>query len=633
MHPDELLMARITLPEEIVVQIVNEACRAAEDGASAEEHGQKSTGAVIPPTHGGLALHQVDRNTARNVMLVCRTWYRLGVPWLYGFPKLASPSQIPQFMHALTQRPCLGAFVRGLVLGPPEPPAPIHPAVFHSYEHAFALTPEVKTKGGAYPCDPHGSLLPHTVELDIAENAALHIGGVGEHGIDLFTPGFDREGEWIGLDLWYVRLHEVKALLRWVRALAYQARSTWASEYAAGWDASKAWALMRDEVEEAGACWHAFLFESSDQVHPLLRQRTGTRHDPSDWGGHAHTPLPLPDALPVEQYEVLHVLQWRTVQAWPARLRSRLPRWLCAILAQAQAYGQWLAQAATAKERAAISTDPYCDDPCLRYAHASLRAFFRMPEHWNDPAWYAYSGAMHMIWDSTPPEPAAGQTSSTSPAERLLTGQTDPTTTPPITLGMDPTRLLLPGIEAPHVSALQAPRSWSEARTLVRCILSLVPHLSTLHVFRMLAPALADDQGGIYLPGLERLAISPSPPYGADPLAWAQVGTLCPGLAHVAITGCVLRQCDARSLAGTDGRFLELGTIHWVVHEDEALEDTLESMDTLLQHNDTRQRIRKLHMVVPTWMHDTLVENVPAALVQDDRLALESEAAFPVGSS
>ena len=602
----------------------------------------------------------LDVPTTLCVMLLSRHYYALGAQLLYRAPVLAYPSQLEQFARSLAARPVLGRLVRHLYVGTTERrtelPLPLFQGRLASYEQGLLLTPEYPAGPAehTHPCEPHGSLLPHVIERDMGEISALYLGAPDAHGFDVFRPGFDREQEWIGVGAWVLRVQEARCLLRWLRALAYQERLESALQNHTSRD--DALRQLREESEDVRTHLAEFLHEYTDGDHrSLIERRTGTRHDPLDWGDAPSEPTPLPEGLPVDEYEILLALQWRVLDAWPRAWRDAIPAWLGAVLAQAVAYGRYLALTASDARRDAIVRDEFRHEPCLYDARRQGASFFAAQDRFNDPCLYARSGVIHFLvgdefavpGHAAPPEHADFWSQpARSPDGDLLMPTTDQLVVgsfAPRPLGLLPNLLHIPsGAEV----ALPTPAEYAPTPTLgsliatVHSVLSLSPNLESLGLSGVLERAVAGERTTAQLPRLDRIYLGPPPSFWAHPLLFgASDHPVFAHVRHVSITGCLLFQDEAASLAGSLGALPHLESVNWSMFHstwEEGAPSVIRAIATMLELPASypsqasastphgRRGVQHLNVVLHPIDFEAVRAHAPAGLLENPRLRLEA---------
>lgn len=604
-------------------------------------------------------MRAVDVVMTRHVMQLNRHYYALGAQILYRAPVLATPSQLTQFARTLVARPVLGHLVRHLYVGTTEPRTELPLSLFQggaaSYERGLSLAPESTSAAAAaaHPCEPTGSILPHVVEQDLGEISALYMGPIGAHGFDIYRPGFDREDEWIGVGPWVLRLHETRCLLRWMRALAYQERLETAQTVTLDPPLETQLAALRAEAETARMAIGDLLNEYDTSDHrPLFERRTGTRHDPLDWESATMELAPLPEGLPLEEYEVVLALQWRIVDGWPEAWRAAMPRWLCALLALAIAYGRYLGMTATASRRTAILQDVHRSDPRLTDARRRGMAFFAARDRFDDPCLYARSGVMHFLvgeefvvpghaagtqhgafW--TQPERSSDGELLAPTADQLVVGSFGPRP-----LDLLPHLLTVPSTRdtgaAPARGEYTPPPTLGSLLSTVHGVLSQTPGLQSLGLSGVLERAVAGERTTTQLPQLARVYLGPPPSYWAHPLLFGNAEhPTFQGVRHVAITGCLLFRDEAASLAGAHGALPHLETVSWSMYHstwEENAHSILSAMVTMLDlpaayptpSATGRRGVPHLRVVLHPSDYEAVRANAPPGLLSSPRLVLEA---------
>lgn len=672
-------MARAALPEELKESILVYACSLPRNSQSeVKEYHVRNTRvsdllgnveAVVPGTLSTLLFPaptrteleqeervELDTEMVTQVMQLSQKHYTLGAQLLYRAPVLRRPSQLMQLARTLSSRPVLGRMVRHLYVGTTTPRTELPMSFFQgglaSYERGLSLAPEFRGVGGrnAHPCEPNGSLLPHVTEHDMAEVCALFVGPPGAWGFDIYRPGFDRDDEWIGKGAWVLRLHEARCLLHWARALAYQARLEEATKTT---NLDEFYGTLRKEAEDASVNLAAFLEgQEPSEAYDLLQRRTGTRHDPLDWDDTAATPAPIPDALPVDQHESLVALQWRILAEWPQEWMAQLPRWLCVLLAQAIAHGQWAGRTCTPAERKAILGDTYRTDARLVHARQCGASFFTARDRFDDPCLYARSGVMHFLIGNELGNPAQAQQAQRDTTDfwvqpgQSLDGDPIPPTIDqmvlasfaPRPLGLAPSLLSIPGKEPRHTdiplpsAEPTLPPTLGGLIATVQSVLSLTPNLESLGLSGVLERVVAGQRCAMSLPHLDRVYLGPPPPYWAHPLLFGDAHH--PAFAytrHISITGCLLFQDEAASLAGAFGALPNLESVTWSMFHstwEEGAHSVIAALSTMLAPSRSQYKfpgrcgVGELTVVLHAVDYEAVRTNAPAHLLEHPRLRL-----------
>ncbi|WFD08285.1 hypothetical protein MVES1_003657 [Malassezia vespertilionis] len=582
----------------------------------------------------------LDIRTTICVMQLALRYYTLGAQLLYRAPCIATPSQLTQFTATLVNRPVLGLFVRHLYIGTiergSEQPLAFLRGRLASYAQAMGLR-EHDTVPHGDPTTSHGSVLAPVLEIDIAETLAFFVGPDGVHGLDIYRPGFDREGEWVGMGAWVLCLHEARSYLNWFRAMAYQARL---ETVLSGQDTELV--TLRDTASACAEYLAGYIRRLGDQymLTPLLERRPGTRHDPLDFGD-AGPVAPLPPGLPVHTNDVMQTLQARILQRWASqKCLLDVPVWLSWLAALAIAYGQVLGLECADAE--AVRHSPYACDALLRDARMRGSAFFHARDTFHDPILFARSGAIRfLVGDETSErdEPAASRNEPAMWAipeysqdgvllpvngEGLLRGSFSARPS-----GLLPHRLVAPlpqdeqGQRA-HVQNSAPPTLGS----LVQCahaIFAYVPNLQSLGLSGVLERALASMRGASSMPQLERVYLGPPPPYWAyalqfDSLAFALVK-------HITITGCMLLPEEAYALAGANGTLPHLKSVTWSMHHiatSHRADAILTALTILLDRQDGMRGIALLRVILHPHDYACMERIAPKRILQDPHLSLET---------
>ncbi|WFC97533.1 hypothetical protein MYAM1_000247 [Malassezia yamatoensis] len=534
---------------------------------------------------------------------------------------------------------------------------------FTTAERGLHLTPEypsssLETDQHVHPCDPLGSIIPHVVEREISELAALFSGPDSAQGFDLHRPGFDHDDNWIGIGSWIIKLHETRCLLRWMRALAYQERLETAESDFLSDSPDAVFIKLRKTADYAQRRLDSFLqVYDQEEGKSLFKRRTGTRSDPYDWADTSVTPDPLPEGLPIEEYEILLALQWCVIESWPSSWCDSLPHWLCAQIALSIAYGRYLGLKATVTERKKILQQPHRADICLRDARRQALAFFVFGDCFDDLCLYARSGAMQfLVGDefavygpaAVPPHAELWSEPQRSTNGDLLIPTVDDMLEGSFShrpLDLLPSLLTIPstrdtGPKLPNDTRHFSPTLGSLIAT-VRSVLCSTINLQTLGLSGVLEKAVAGEQDPLPLKHLKGVFLGPPPPCWAHPLQFgAGEQSTFANVRHISISGCLLFQDEAAALAGANDALPNLESITWSMYHntwEDGAQSIIRSLVILLEGPDasfqaseyTRNPLRepgkhKINLVLQKSDYDAVRAHAPSHLLADPRLCLQS---------
>ncbi|WFD41614.1 hypothetical protein MPSI1_000245 [Malassezia psittaci] len=609
-------MQGLNLPEELRTKIFKYACTiTAEDSAERTEDVKVANTCVsdhlqsrcAQPSSSSTAIlfpalpHSprspkkkgIDPATTIKIMQVNLHCYALGAQLLYRTPRLTKPSQLIRLAESISLRPILGRLIENLYVGSIVPRKSVSMNLFQgeftTAERGLHLTPEypnpsLETSRHVHPCDPLGSILPHIVEREISELTALFAGPDGAQGFDLHRPGFDHDDNWIGIGSWVIKLHETRCLLRWMRALAYQERLETVQSDFLGDSSDAVFRKLRKTAGYAQRSLDNFLqVYDQEEGRSLFKRRTGTRSDPYDWADASVTPDPLPEGLPVEEYEALLALQWCVIESWPSSWCDAMPHWLCAQIALSVAYGRYLGLKATISEREEILQEPYRMDVCLSDARRQALAFFVSGDCFDDLCLYARSGAMHfLVGDEFAvygPAAIPSHAELWSEPQRSTNGDLlVPTVDDMIEgsfshrpLNLLPSVLTIPSTRDTKPKLPNDTRNFSPTLgsliASVRSILCSTTNLQTLGLSGVLERAVAGELSSLPLKHLKYVFLGPPPPYWAHPLQFgAGEHSTFANVRHISISGCLLFQDEAAALAGANDALPNLESITWSMY-------------------------------------------------------------------
>ena len=581
------------------------------------------------------------------VMQLSRAHYALGVQRLYKSVILCRPSQLCAFLQALVHRPMLGQLVQHIYIGSTsiyaERPVLGLSHGFHSYEEAFSIVPEIQRRPCDHPCTPHGSLLSHTLERDIAEVCAMHVGseapnGTRTGGITIQQPGLDFFGHIIPRSEWVIRAFEARSLLLWLRFLVHEERGNHIRRWLASpYNVEAHKYALRAEHPHA-----VIQIEKYEGVHeiehdvfeprPLHSRPAGSRHDPLDWEDAGD----MLYALPPSDDDVHTALVWRVLQEFGP---SNLPRWLCVLIAKTLAYGRWLALCS-------ICDRSYRAEPVLTPIPLRHGAAFFQHDRFDDPYLFARSGALHMIGMGDVPndvsDPRSEEADLWGATQQIGTSLMCTWERRPFGIALRdwkvPLKETLPQLD----SELQLGSEPLPMHTLgsllqsVHSLLGMLPRVENLGLSGVLERAVAGFRQPVELPHLTRLSLGPPPMFWAHTLVWgdehhrtfSRVRRLC-------ITGCMLLASEAQALGGAHGALPNLESVVWSMHrstlayEASAIVATIATILAIEIPGKTyappptqmRKGVHHLHVVLHTQAYDDVRRMAPTYIMEDPRLS------------
>lgn len=607
------------LPEALLVRILLDACE--------KREAPLQTWRADSAAHTRAPIWEYEM--VCGAMSLSRAFYVALAPHLYHTIVLARPSQLNKLVRSLLARPELGEFVHTLSIGTAVPPMPRlpFPRPFRDLAEALDLTDELHQDGCADPTTAAGSLLSSTLERDIAEVATLYAGPADAAGIDVRRYGRDSHGSAIGLAAWTLRWLDAQGLLRWMRSLAaYERDEELRRWYATPYHVEALTYTLRAESPHAAvriAEYERGNAPIDDPFAPQLRhlRPVGARYDPLDWADASDMLF----ALPASDDDTLMALVWRVLQSMPP---SRLPRWLCVLIAKALAQGRW--RAMTAILAHAKHTLP------ARPASPPSALPFLVADRFNDLGLYARADALALVLPGAPGADSTEAVPSLRTRKHALaqTLESCPFGVPLHLLGVPSTApASVPPL--PTIHSLVAS---------VEALLAFTPYLHTLCLCGPLDQALAGPRWPAALWHLHTLCLGPPPRYSVESLSWYMPAhPASQALCHMDLSMYMLTQKEALAIGGAEGALPSLVSVRWALVEGatgelplaSGLGGVIAAMATMLglgipgvvpapPLRQVRQGVHHLHVILDAPFYARIVAALPEHVAHDPRLHLES---------
>lgn len=501
-----------------------------------------------------------DAKALCTVMRLSRQHYMLAAPLLYHSIVLTRPSQLLLLFRTLGERPALGRLVRHLFVGPASLSSE-HAAVnlssgYANYERAFSIAPEVERRDDARSCTPRGSILSHTQEVDLAETLALHAGADGS-GVDIREPGWNNS-DFLGTNEWILRLYDARAMLVWLRALAFEeSQREFVRWHTSPYNVEALTYTLRAEAPHAAAqlsAWEGTLEDDDGDdpfaPRPLRLRRPGTRHDPLDWADAVDVLF----ALPASEDDVLVALVWRIVKQMPS---SALPRWLLVVMAKALAGGQWHAMNKLREHAPMLHSAP-----AMKALSPATPYFVR--DRFDDLCLFARSDAAPLVCMGRPQYPTPQGATPPPPldmAVELQGGRVDATRPrPPFGVALED--LAVPG--QPRGQSVRPAPVLGDLVAMVQSLLALTPQLTSLALGGVMERAIVGLRTPCALPELRHVLLGPPPPMSTAPFRFD--APALDAVERLSITGCMLSGNEARVLGGATQALPRLRHVVWSMH-------------------------------------------------------------------
>lgn len=632
---------QVVLPSELQTQILLLACRADEEDAKPISSLHQILESLDPPgfepvsrtwalTYDPMALQQL--------MVLNRAFYAIGATLLYRSIAIYRPSQLSLLLRTLTERPILGKSIKHLYIGAVNLASErlMHnlAAGFASYEQAFGIETDVQRVRTYHACTSKGSLLPHAMELDMAEVLAIQAGPAEAQGIDIRHPRMDLLGDTISLHEWVLRLYEARACLHWLRMLVRDERARELRR----WHASPYNVEARTYTLRAGSP-HAMAHVDSFEHHgvdtsdpfsprPLHLRRAGTRHDPMDWADAGDILF----SLPASDDDVHITLVWHVLQELDTDI---LPRWLSVLVAKALAYGRWLAMDMVREH----TPTPDVNASDLAPLPPAWPFFER--DRFDDICLYAHSGVVHWVCLTDGEEPVIDEADANVWASTGRHGeQAIWESWPRFPFGISMAQWQVPLRGSTALPYVPSPPQHTLGGLVqsVQALLGMTPELEVLGLSGVLERAVAGHRASVALPRLRWLSVGPPPLFWAHALQWGDAShTLLTTLRHISVTGYMLLGDEARALGGVAGTLPHLTSVTWSMHlgaMDHGGVGVIAAMAIILgveipgvvpapPANLPRRGVQRLHMILTQRDYDRIQATAPPYLLEDTRLHME----------
>ena len=589
----------------------------------------------------------LDIDTTLRVMRINQHYYALGAKFLYRAPVLSRPLRLQRFLATLTQRPILGRLVQKLYIGSTssyaEMPALYFDTGFIDHAQAFSIAPDEKRCSKEHPITPCGSILTHAIESDMAEVCAIYAGPPGTCGLDICSPGYDTAGKVIGTNEWVLRLFEARALLHWLRALAFQERREEAIRSTKmQYNATERLNMLRAASPRAAVHLEPCEGDATD-MRPAYARRPGTRRDPMDWADAED----LLYALPACEDDVHMALRWEVTQS--LLHQTVLPSWLLSLAAKALAHGRYLAiTAAESDTPVAWTVAPF--DTRVAAATCAGAHYFAPRDRFDDPCLYALSGAVQFLGGNELDDAVRHASNSTAPGMEDADAWASSHDTPflesmvrasfnrkPMGIAFSDLRIPLYNDRAEMLPRLKVHPQLTLGAIVasVHAVLSFTPQLTSLGLSGTLERVVAGSRSPVSLPRLQEVYLGPPPPFWAYLLRFDAEDHALSSVRHVSITGCVLLAQEALALAGARGALPNLVSVSWSMLHCAFAADAaviLAAISTILTLNGppeefiigSRIGVQKLRVVLHPHDYDAVVSSADPTLLNDSRLCLEA---------